>query len=197
MRFKAFGTEIYVSFLFTAVITAILAFDRTGYALPLLFAVFLHETGHLIAMWIFSCAPKRIRLVPAAVEITAPLGGSRKHEIIIALCGPAVNLILFSAFLLRFLAFGGDLALICGLINLLIGLFNLLPVTGLDGGTVVFSLLCRKLELSKVCLVMRVINLTFAAAALIAAVWLAFHRRFNLSFFIIGLYLIVMSFIKL
>ena len=46
MRFKLLGTEFYVSFLFSAVITAMIAFDRTGYILPLLFAIVMHELGH-------------------------------------------------------------------------------------------------------------------------------------------------------
>ena len=197
MRFRLFGTEFYVSFLFAAVITAMLAFDRTGFVLPLLFAVLIHELGHLAAMWILDFAPKRVRLVPAAVEITTKLQRGGKYEIFIALCGPAVNLLLFATLFVNYLAFGNDGYLTVGLINLLIGLFNLLPVTGLDGGTVLFNLLCRKTELSRAGLIMRIINFSVAAAALITAVTLCFKGQFNLSFFILALYLAVMSIIKI
>ena len=196
MRFRIFGTEFYVSFLFAAVITAMLAFDRTGFILPLLFAVLMHELGHLAAMWILDCAPKRIRLVPAAVEITTRIQSGGKYEIIIALCGPTVNLLLFASLFVNYLAFGNDSYLTVGLINLLIGLFNLLPVTGLDGGTVLFNILCRKTELSRAGLIMLIINFSVAAAALIAAIPLCFKGQFNLSFFILALYLAVMSIIK-
>ena len=197
MRIRLFGTEFYVSFLFAAVITAMLAFDRTGFILPLLFAVLIHELGHLAAMWILDCAPKRIRLVPAAVEITAKIGGGGKYEIFIALCGPAVNLLLFATLFVNYLAFGNDSYLTVGLINLLIGVFNLLPVTGLDGGTVLFNILCRKTELSRAGLIMRMINFSVAALSLIAAITLCFKGQFNLSFFILALYLAVMSIIKI
>ena len=197
MRFRIFGTEFYVSFLFAAVITAMLAFDRTGFILPLLFAVLVHELGHLAAMWILDCAPKRIRLVPAAVEITTKIQSGGKYEIFIALCGPTVNLLLFASLFVNYLAFENDSYLTVGLINLLIGLFNLLPVTGLDGGTVLFNILCRKTEPSKAALIMRIINFSVAAAALIAAITLCFKGQFNLSFFILALYLAVMSIIKI
>ncbi len=197
MRFKFLGTEIYISFLFAAVITAMIAFDRTGYILPLLFAVIMHEFGHLCAMWIFECAPKRIRLVPAAVEITSKINFSGKNEIIIAACGPAVNLILFFTLWFNYLAFNKEMSLICGMINLLIGIFNLLPVTGLDGGTILYNILCRKTEEGRARLIMRIINLSVAAALLIIAVCLCFKGQFNLSFFIIGLYLIVMGLMKM
>lgn len=58
-----------------------IAFDRTGYILPLLFAVLMHEGGHLAAMWILDCAPKRVRLVPASVEITAKMTVSHKTKL--------------------------------------------------------------------------------------------------------------------
>ncbi len=197
MRFKLFGTEFYISFLFAAVITAMLAFDRTGYILPLIFAVTMHEAGHLFAMWIFECAPKRVRLVPAAVEISTKIQNGGKHEVIIALCGPAVNLLLFLSLWINYLAFGSETSLCCGLINLLIGIFNLLPVTGLDGGTVLFNLLCRKNELSRAGLMMRIINLSLAAVMILIAVCLCFQGQFNLSFFILALYLVIMSIIKI
>ena len=197
MRFKLFGTEFYISFLFAAVITAMLAFDRTGFILPLFFAVLVHELGHLAAMWVLDCAPKRIRLVPAAVEITAKFGNSGKYEIFIALCGPAINLLLFATLFVNYLAFNNEGYLTVGLINLLIGLLNLLPVTGLDGGTVLFNILCRKTDPSKAALIMRIINFSVALSALVIAVTLCFKGQFNLSFFILALYLAVMSIIKI
>ena len=196
MRFKLFGTEFYISFLFSAVITAMLAFDRTGYALPLIFAVVMHEGGHLLVMWILDCPPKRVRLVPAAVEITTAFGCSRKKEIAVALAGPAVNLVLFFTLWFNFLAYKNDPVLVCALINLLIFAFNMLPVTGLDGGTVLFTLISRK-NPEKAGLVMRIINLSLAAVFIVTAVCLCFKGRFNISLFITGLYLIVTGTLKM
>ena len=52
MKFTFLGTKIYVSFFFTAAITVMLATDRTGYMLPTLFAVIIHEAAHLFVMWV-------------------------------------------------------------------------------------------------------------------------------------------------
>ncbi len=197
MRFKLFGTEIYISFFFAAVITAMLAFDRTGLIIPVIFTVVMHELGHLFAMWVLDCQPKRIRLVPAAVEITNKMPVKQKKEIIIAVCGPAVNIVIFFTLYFNYMAFGRDTSLYYALINLLIGVFNLLPVTGLDGGNILFALLSKKLELGRAMLVMRIITLIFAALAVIAAVSLAFAGNFNISFFIAGLYFAVMGLIKI
>lgn len=197
MRFRLFGTEIYVSFFFSAVITAMLAFDRTGYILPLLFAVTVHELSHLTVMWICDCAPLRIRLVPAAVEITTRIKGGIGKEIMIALAGPLINIFLFFALWLNFLAFGNKDYLIFGLINLLIGAFNLLPVTGLDGGTVLEGILIKRINPAKAGVIMKIMNLTVAAVLIFFAVYFAFKGQFNLSLFIIPLYLAIVSLIKL
>ena len=60
-----------------------------------------------------------------------------------------------------------------------------------------FNILRRKAELSKAMLIMRTINLSVALAALVIAVTLCFKGQFNLSFFILALYLAVMSVIKI
>lgn len=197
MRFKLFGTEIYISFLFAALVTAMIAFDRTGYAFPLLFAVIMHEAGHLCAMWITDSSPKRIRLVPASVEITSKIEFSRKNEAFTAFCGPAVNIVLFLTFWINYAVFHKEMSLICGIINLLIGLFNLLPLVGLDGGTILFNRLCRKKDESKACLIMRIINIAFASMLIFIAVCLCFKGKINITLFIMGLYLIIIALIKI
>ena len=104
---------------------------------------------------------------------------------------------MFGTLFINYLAFGNDGYLTVGLINLLIGVFNLIPVTGLDGGTVLFNIICRKAEPSRAGLIMRIINFSVAAAALTAAIILCLKGEFNLSFFILALYLFVMSIIKI
>ncbi len=197
MKFKLFGTDIYVSFLFSAVIVAMLATDRTGYILPLLLAVFLHEMGHLVAMWCLDAAPKRIRLIPTAVEITAKFNYNRKNEIKIALAGPMVNLFLATVLIFNYAAFKNEDYLVFGIINLLIGAFNLLPVTGLDGGNILFALLVKKLNLNTAGLIMKIINLSLTFVILAFALYLLFRGEFNPSPFIIGLYLLIMNLIKI
>ena len=152
MKFKLLGSEIYISFLFVAVISLMLATDKTGLALPTLFAVGFHEIGHLLAMWIIGTPPKSIRLIPASVQITRNISDGYKGDIKVALAGPIVNFILFLTLYINYLIFGNDGILYYSLINLIIGLFNLLPVTGLDGGTVLFSIIAKNSNVGRRCL---------------------------------------------
>ena len=189
MRFKFFGTEIYISFLFAALITFMLACDKTGLALPMLFAVIMHEIGHLFAMWMLDCTPKSIRLIPASVQITKSISKPYRNDITVALFGPLSNLVLFFALYCNFLVFKSQITLCYALINLLVALFNLLPVTGLDGGTVLYSVIAKRKGPDKASLTLKIITSVLAVAVFITAVTLTVRGKLNLSLYIIAVYL--------
>lgn len=197
MRFKLFGTEIYVSFLFAAAMAFILATDRTGLALPVFVAAAFHEAGHLFAMWTLECAPKRIKLIPASVQITLSFSGRFRNDIIITLCGPLMNLILFLTLYINFIMFGSNVSLQYGLVNLLIGLFNLLPLKGLDGGALLYALVARRGNINKAELTLRIITLISGVALIFLGVWMAFRIKVNPSLFIMGIYLLITSVMKM
>ncbi len=197
MRFKLLGTEIYVSFLFTAVIALMLATDKSGLALPTLFAVVCHEMGHLFAMWLLDSNPKSIRLIPASVQITRPICNNYKNDILIALMGPAVNILLFVVLYVNYYLFKNTTVLYYSFINLIIALFNLLPVTGLDGGSVVFSILAKKGDVNRAAVILRIITILLGAAALITAITLAVRGKLNISAFIVAIYIFVSTIIKI
>lgn len=196
MKFKLLGTEIYISFLFMAVITFMLATDRTGMIMPTLFAVIVHELAHLFAMWALECAPKRIKLIPASVQITSPITKRYKNDIVIALCGPVANFLLFLTFLLNYFTFKNELVLYYALLNLIIGVFNSLPVCGLDGGTVLKCLLAKRYGPDKATVTVKLITLIISIVVIITAVILAVKHKFNISLFIIGIYLFIMTLIN-
>ena len=197
MKFKLLNTEIYISFLFVAVIPVMLATDKTGLALPVILAVAIHEVGHLFAMWLLESAPKSIRLIPASVQITRSINGKYKNDILIAVSGPVVNLVLFVTLYLNFLVFKNETVLYYSLINLIVGVFNLLPVTGLDGGTALFSLLAKKFDINRALLVLRIITLILAFAVTFLAVTLTIRGQLNISVYIVAIYLFVSVIIKI
>lgn len=196
MKFRLFGTEIYLSFLFLALVTLMLATDKTGFALPTFFAVLMHEFGHLFMMWLCDCNPKRIKLIPASVQITSSFLRNYKNDMLVSLSGPAVNLVIFGTLYYNYVCFGNRATLYFALINLALGLFNLLPVKGLDGGTVLYSFLCRITDANKAELLLRFTTLIFAVAVIITAIMLSIKGKLNISFYIMGIYLLVVSLIK-
>ncbi|MBQ6848248.1 MAG: M50 family metallopeptidase [Clostridia bacterium] len=197
MKLKFLGTEIYVSFLFVAVIALLLAIDKTGLALPTLFAVTMHELGHLFAMWLFESGPKSIRLIPASVQITRNISTQYKNDIIIAIMGPIVNVVLFFTLYINYLTFKNSTVLSYALINLIVGVFNLIPVTGLDGGTALFSIIAKRGDVNKAMLTLKIITLSIASAVLFLAVSLTIRGQLNVSVYIVAIYIFISALIKI
>ncbi len=173
-----------------------LATDRTGYMLPSIFAVMLHEAAHLFTMWVLDCAPNSVRLIPASIQINSKFSFQYKNDILIALAGPLINILMFICLYFNFAAFGNMTVLIYALLNLIYGVFNLLPVKGLDGGTILYSILCKFKNPDKSALIMKIINLILAVAVIFVAVTLTFRYKLNISIYIVGIYLLVMGLMK-
>ena len=196
MKFSFFGTKIYISFFFMAAVTIMLATDRTGYMLPTLFAVIIHEAAHLFVMWVLDSAPLSVRLIPASVQINKKFSFSPKNDILIAAAGPVANLLLCACLYFNYAAFGNMTVLYYSVLNLIIGCFNLLPVKGLDGGTILYNFICKFKGQEKAMLIMRIITLILAVAAIFVAVTLTFRHKLNISIYIVGIYLFVMALMK-
>ncbi|MBR3968544.1 MAG: hypothetical protein IKJ93_03030 [Clostridia bacterium] len=196
MKIKLFGTEIYISFLFCAVLCFMLVIDRTGLIIPTLFAVFIHESGHLLAMWAADCQPKAIRLIPTSVQIVRSFSAKKYGEAAIAFCGPAANLVMFSVLFSNYSIFSSEQSFKFSILNLVMAVFNLLPVSGLDGGTLLTILLSRFTDIYKAESIVRIITGIFSFCSLLLGVYLAVSGTVNISVFIVAVYLGVCSLIK-
>lgn len=196
MRLKLFGTEIYVSFLFTAIIAFLLATDKTGLFLPTLFAAIIHEIGHLLCLWACDCQPKAVRLLPTAVQIVNGFTKGIRHEAAISLCGPAANIVAFFALYVNYNITENLWILNFSLLNLILALFNLLPVWGLDGGTLLSLALAHFFDIDRAERIVRIVTALFSAASFIAGVYLWVSGRLNISAFIVAIYLMLGALIK-
>lgn len=196
MKFKIFGTRIYISFLFAAVIAFLLVIDRTGLVIPTILAAIIHEIGHLLAMWACECQPKDIRLIPASIQIVRGFSKGAYSEIAIALCGPCANLVFFGIFLLIFSYSNSQFALTFSALNLILCIYNLLPVSGLDGGTILKEIIAQKTDPYKAERTVKITAFILGILVLAAALVLSYIGKFNITAFIISIYLIITSLIK-
>lgn len=116
-------------------------------ALGLFTSVLLHELGHALVARRFGIATKRITLwLLGGVAQMERIPREPKKELWIALAGPAVSFALALFFHLARTEAGalGFLTHYLALINLMLGLFNLLPALPLDGGRVYRALLALR-----------------------------------------------------
>ncbi len=196
MKFKFFGTEVYISFLFCAVLCFMLCIDRTGLVIPTLFAVFIHESGHMLAMWATDCQPKAIRLIPTSVQIVRGFSPKKCGEAAITVCGSAANFVVCGVLFINYYIFDSRQSLVFATLNLVIAVFNLMPVSGLDGGTLLTLLLSRFTDIYKAERTVRIITAVFAFSVFLLGVYFWVSGTLNISVFITAIYLAVCCLIK-
>lgn len=116
-------------------------------ALGLFASVLFHELGHALVARRFGIETKRITLwLLGGVAQMERIPREPKKELWIALAGPAVSFALALFFRLVQAESGalGFLTHYLALVNLMLGLFNLLPALPLDGGRVYRALLAMR-----------------------------------------------------
>ena len=124
-RINGIAFRICFSFLF---ITSLMTLASGDVAAEALMACILHETGHMAAMWLFGMKIRTVSFYGAGMKITRQKGRFYPvwQETMVLLAGCAVNFLLYGIF--------GESRF--GLINLFLGIFNLLPAGALDGGRI-------------------------------------------------------------
>lgn len=120
------------------------------YMLIMLFAL-IHELGHLLAGLLLKLKPEKIEIIPVGVSIAFKLktddfnhkiGKSNLLEIkkiLIAIAGPLTNIIIIWIALKLHINIIEKISIIYA--NILIVMFNLLPIYPLDGGRIIKGIL--------------------------------------------------------
>ena len=169
------------------------------YSLLMIFA-FLHEMGHLIAGILLGFKPKNINIMPLGIYIKfdIPITTYNKKlfksnilslkKIIIAFAGPMVNIL----FIILFIMFNISSNLISfqNIIyaNLLIFIFNLIPIYPLDGGRILKNILKiifgneKALKMTN-----KISNITMIIISIISSIAILYYK--NIALFFITIYL--------
>lgn len=120
------------------------------YAMIMFFAI-VHEFGHLFAGLLLGMKPEKMEIMPYGVSIAfklTPEDYNKKikrgnqlelKKIVVALAGPITNLVIMLIVLQMNINLFSSLRILYS--NLLLMLFNLLPIYPLDGGRVIKGIL--------------------------------------------------------
>ncbi len=129
------NVKICFYFSFFATVSLLMVLKNSEYTRYAFYACLLHELGHILAMLFFSEKISRImfcgigiKIVQLKNEIFVKFG----NQLVILLAGCLMN---FTIFALSLVFKNAEFALF-GAINLSIGIFNLLPISSLDGGKI-------------------------------------------------------------
>lgn len=185
LSFKLFNLKIKIAYSFVAFMTLLIAMDRTGLLFFTYIAVFVHEFGHLLALKLLKIKDFELILVLSSIKIEIKRILSKKEIAIIAFLGPFVNLI-FSALVFLDNYYFKYL----GASNIILFVFNILPLKGLDGGDILLYVFNLK-EKTFLC-----ISIVLTSFFTITVGGFLIFEYYNPTILIVGIYLIILSFRK-
>ncbi len=196
MVFNIFGIKVEITFWFISLITFIISLNAPSNVLVTVFASLLHEMGHLLVMTSVGNKPQTVRFEITGMNIIRQpnLKISTKNEVLIALGGPFINLICFLLSVITLCICENENILTFGCINLILMIFNLLPITKLDGGMALYYALSQKYD-NVIC--SKILKITSAVFIILIYVWgiYAFvSSKYNISLIIIAIFLTLSMF---
>lgn len=181
--------ELYPSFI--VLLSASAYFGSLGLLAALLLAAAVHEFGHIAAAWCTGRHLDRLTLTALGAELTLEgenISASFFQDLLLSLSGPAANLLLAAVLTAAYQS-----PLLIGA-NLLLGCFNLLPVTPLDGGCALFALLSWLISLEWADHLTSFISKCFSLLVILCGVLFLFSPGGKPWLLLVGLWLASASF---
>lgn len=181
-------TEVSAGFFL--VLAVLIYLDTRRLIMLCVLAALLHEIAHLIVIWVAGGRVESIRLtaVGAEIRIDSITEIPYRKQIMIYLSGPVVNLILaFVSSKVGGMVISQELFVFAG-INLVLGLFNLLPAKMMDGGNAL-RVLCLALFGHKTA-ILEILHFATLIVLVAGSLGLALNYGYNLSLFAVTLWMV-------
>ena len=171
LRVAGIQLRIHITFLLLIGWVAIVSASAAIFVLLLFLCVVLHEFGHAIAAKGYGINTPDITLLPiGGVARLERMPEEPRQELVIAIAGPLVNVIIAACL---FVVIGaranvtagvarGDLLIDLFKINVWLVLFNLLPAFPMDGGRVLRALLASRMTYARATQVAATVGQAFA-----------------------------------
>lgn len=196
MKFKIKGIDFEITFLFVALITFILTLNAPANVLITVISSLIHEMGHLLAMSAVGNKPQAVRLEITGMNIKREqsIKISTKNELLIALGGPFANAVIFIICCFVICFYQSEFLMTVACINLILMLFNLLPVKRLDGGMALYFLLSRWFGTEICSKILQITSIVFILAIYIWGLYIFISNGYNFSVIIIAIYLTLSMF---
>lgn len=198
MSIKIHGCNIYISYPLVVFLTLSIFFDNSKVILFSLICAILHETGHLLCMGLYGCSPHCINIGLFDVAIRDDdfdIRYSGKH-LLVLFAGSAFNFIAATFFAIIYACSqNADTKLLC-LTNVYLGVFNLLPVYGLDGGNILFEMLSKSLTYDKALIVVKCVSFVILMVLFTNGILVLIDNKYNFTYLITSCYLFGLVFFK-
>lgn len=157
-----------------------------------LVVLLMHEYAHYIVAKLYGYKLNKIIFMPYGAGLTGDGNVIKpQHEIVIALAGPVLNLVIVVVCICLWWIYPAtylrtDLFVLS---NLVLGVFNFLPVFPLDGGRIVVALLSKSFNKAKIYKAMNIVAIVFSVLFFGLFIASAFYSL-NLTFAFISFFLL-------
>ena len=191
-------TKYKVDFTFSLTVTLMLLLCKEETVIISLLSAMLHETGHLLFMFLFHQRVHSVTFGCFGVRIDREFSSSLsyKKEALIALGGIMVNFIIAISGTIYYHLYGSVFSLKLTAVNIIIALFNMIPLDTLDMGRVLRYTLLYCTDENKCDRILNVISIVFVN--LLAGICFIYSLfiGFNLSLIATTVYLYVITLFK-
>ena len=162
-----------------------------------LISVVIHELGHLIFMIITKKQPESVSFQLGGIIIKSNGFSGYNNDFLIAMGGCLFNLIAFSFSSYFYYKTKSETVMLFSAANLGLFLFNLLPVSGIDGMDLIKLKLLKKFSIEKTNKICNIISMFFLFFSLIIVVYLTIFNFINPTILISLIYLSILSLINI
>ncbi len=183
MKFHLKRIDFFIGYEVVSVLSVALVLDKTGNILFCLLASLIHELGHLFFMFIYKLRIKSVTFRLFDILILADRPKSYKSDMIITSGGILFNFLF--AFVFYFINYKLFVA------NLVIGIFNLLPVESLDGAGILSHILLCFFSFNVVNIVIKILSFVFLVPFMLCGIYVLLNTKYNYSLLFISLYVLV------
>ena len=130
--------KIYIHFLTVAMFILFFLNGHIGELCISYGSMLLHELSHTLAAYLIGLKISQISLYPFGVNLKLKnkIVASISEEILLYLCGPAVNVVISLASLYLSKSISSELIVFCYRVNTVLFFMNILPLMPLDGGCI-------------------------------------------------------------
>lgn len=190
MKFEVRGVTVKITFLFTALVAFLISMNTNNVLITLVSSL-LHEAGHLFVMCRSGCKPLCVSFEITGMNIirNSDLKISLKNELLISVGGPLINFIIVLVCGFLYCFYQKEIILTFAVINLILMIFNLLPIKGLDGGRTLLFLMSEKMRIENCILILKITSAIFIILIYLWGFYVLFVTRYNFSLLIIAVFL--------
>lgn len=149
----------------------------------------LHEFAHLFCMNMLGYRVYVINFGFINADITAHQF-EENDSFLILFSGCFVNFIIAVIFKMLFMIYNLEIFKVIALQNLGLGVFNLLPISNLDGGQIFYAFLKKQFNEPTAYKIFNIVSIIFIVPILILGFYILINSKYNFSLFLLSIYLI-------